>query len=39
VIAKNRYDVTDDFLTYAEPLIGEDWPSIPMINGDRDLQG
>lgn len=32
-IAKNRYDVTDDFLTYARPLIGEDWPSVPMING------
>jgi 6-phosphofructokinase 1 len=32
-IAKSRYDVTDDFLAYARPLIGEDWPSVPMING------
>ncbi len=32
-IAANRYDVTDDFLAYARPLIGEDWPSVPMING------
>jgi 6-phosphofructokinase 1 len=32
-IAKNRYDVTNEFLAYARPLIGEDWPSVPMING------
>jgi 6-phosphofructokinase 1 len=32
-IAKNRYDVTDEFLRYVRPLIGEDWPSVPMING------
>ena len=32
-ISKNRYDVTDEFLEYAMPLIGEDWPSVPMING------
>ncbi len=32
-IAPNRVDVTDDFLKYARPLIGEDWISIPMING------
>jgi ATP-dependent phosphofructokinase / diphosphate-dependent phosphofructokinase len=32
-IAKNRYDVTDEFLEYARPLIGEDWPSVPLING------
>jgi ATP-dependent phosphofructokinase / diphosphate-dependent phosphofructokinase len=32
-IAKNRYDVTDDFLTYSRPLVGEDWPSVPIING------
>ncbi len=32
-IAKNRYDVTDEFLAYVRPLIGEDWPSVPMING------
>jgi len=32
-IAENRVDVTDDFLCYAQPLIGEDWPEIPMENG------
>lgn len=32
-IAQNRYDVTDEFLAYVRPLIGEDWPSVPMING------
>jgi 6-phosphofructokinase 1 len=28
-----RYDVTDDFVSYARPLIGDDWVSIPVING------
>jgi 6-phosphofructokinase 1 len=32
-ISKNRFDVTDEFVAYARPLIGEDWPSVPMING------
>ncbi len=32
-IAKNRIDVTDDFLNYVRPLIGEDWVSVPIING------
>ena len=32
-IAENRYDVTDDFIGYAQPLIGEDWVSIPLVNG------
>ena len=32
-IASNRIDVTDDFIKYALPLIGEDWVSIPLING------
>jgi len=32
-IAPGGADVTDDFVTYARPLIGEDWPSIPVING------
>jgi ATP-dependent phosphofructokinase / diphosphate-dependent phosphofructokinase len=32
-IAPSRYDVTDDFLAYVRPLIGEDWPSVPVING------
>jgi 6-phosphofructokinase 1 len=32
-IAPNRVDVTDDFIRYAAPLIGLDWPSIPLVNG------
>ena len=32
-IADNRIDVTDEFLKYARPLIGEDWVSVPMVNG------
>ena len=32
-IAPNKIDVTDDFVRYAKPLIGEDWASVPVING------
>lgn len=32
-IAANKIDVTDNFLNYVRPLIGEDWISVPMING------
>jgi len=32
-LAPNRIDVTDDFVRYARPLIGEDWVSVPVING------
>ncbi len=32
-IAPGKTDVTDDFFRYARPLIGEDWVSVPMING------
>ena len=32
-IADNGYDVTDDFLRYAQPLIGQHWPSVPLVNG------
>ncbi len=32
-IAEHRYDVTDAFIRYAQPLIGEDWVSIPLVNG------
>ena len=32
-IAPNRVDVTDDFVRYAQPLIGEEWPSIPLVDG------
>ena len=32
-IAKNRTDVTDEFMEYVRPLIGEDWVSVPIVNG------
>jgi len=32
-IAPSRLDVTDDFVRYARPLIGDDWPSIPLVGG------
>jgi 6-phosphofructokinase 1 len=32
-IAPNRIDVTDDFLRYAQPLIGGQWLAIPLVNG------
>ena len=32
-ISDNGYDVKDEFVEYARPLIGEDWPSIPLLNG------
>jgi 6-phosphofructokinase 1 len=32
-IAPSKYDVTDDFVNYARPLIGDDWVSIPVVNG------
>ncbi|MBA4387619.1 MAG: 6-phosphofructokinase [Verrucomicrobia bacterium] len=32
-IASNRIDVTDDFVKYASPLIGDKWPKIPLENG------
>jgi 6-phosphofructokinase 1 len=32
-ISADKCDVTDDFLDYARPLIGEDWPSVPLIGG------
>ena len=32
-IADSKIDVTDDFLAYVRPLVGEDWVSVPMING------
>jgi len=32
-IAPNRIDVTDEFVRYARPLIGEDWVSVPVVNG------
>ena len=32
-ISPDRTDVTDEFLAYVRPLIGEDWVSVPMVNG------
>jgi 6-phosphofructokinase len=32
-IAENRIDVTDEFLDYVRPLVGEDWVSVPLVNG------
>lgn len=32
-ISESGYDVTDDFISYVRPLIGEDWVSVPVING------
>ncbi len=32
-IALSRTDVTDEFVRYARPLIGDSWPTIPLING------
>ena len=32
-ISENRFDVTDEFLNYVRPLIGEDWVSVPVISG------
>jgi 6-phosphofructokinase 1 len=32
-ISADGTDVTDDFVRYARPLIGNDWPSVPLIDG------
>ena len=32
-IAESRTDVTDEFVRYARPLIGEDWVSVPLVGG------
>jgi len=32
-ITSDGKDVTDDFVRYARPLIGDDWPSVPLVNG------
>jgi len=34
-IADNKIDVTDDFVDYARPLIGEDWVSVPLVGGKQ----
>jgi 6-phosphofructokinase 1 len=32
-ISPSGTDVNDEFIEYVRPLIGEDWISVPMING------
>jgi 6-phosphofructokinase len=32
-IASSRMDVTSAFVDYARPLIGDGWPSIPVLDG------
>ncbi len=32
-LAPNKIDVTEEFVRYAKPLIGEDWASVPLIAG------
>ncbi len=32
-IAPSRTDVTDDFVRYARPLIGDGWPAVPLVDG------
>jgi len=32
-LAPSRIDVTDDFVRYARPLIGEEWVAVPLENG------
>ncbi len=34
-IDSSRVDVTDEFIDYVRPLIGEDWVSVPIINGKQ----
>ena len=36
-IASSRLDVTDGFVRYAQPLIGNSWPTIPLIAGRQRL--
>jgi len=32
-LSANKIDVTDEFVKYARPLIGDDWVSVPVVNG------
>jgi 6-phosphofructokinase 1 len=32
-ISQDGTDVTDDFIRYAQPLLGNDWPSVPLLDG------
>jgi 6-phosphofructokinase 1 len=33
----SRLDVTDEFVRYAQPLIGDSWPTIPLVGGRQRL--
>lgn len=32
-LTDSKIDVTDDFIRYAQPLMGDKWPEIPLENG------
>lgn len=32
-LSADKADVTDAFVDYARPLIGDDWPSVPLVDG------
>ena len=32
-IASSRTSSSNEFVRYARPLIGKDWPSVPLVNG------
>jgi 6-phosphofructokinase 1 len=36
-ITPDRLDVNDDFVRYAQPLIGDSWPTIPLVAGRQRL--
>jgi 6-phosphofructokinase 1 len=36
-IALSRLDVTDEFVRYARPLIGDSWPTVPLVGGRQRL--
>jgi 6-phosphofructokinase len=36
-VAPGGLDVTDDFVRYAQPLIGESWPAVPLVAGRQRL--
>ena len=32
-LSKNKMDVTDEFIKYAKPLIGDSWVDVPLEKG------
>ena len=36
-IAPSGYDVTDEFVRYARPLVGDDMVSLPLVDGRQRL--